>query len=59
MEEWRNVFWLSAIILIGTNLVYLKYGSGKVQPWNEKAKIQYKSTEINNENNVESILKPL
>lgn len=59
MEEWRNVFWLSAIILMSTNLVFLQFGSGDVQPWNEKAKRKYKGTEMVNESNVESILKPL
>lgn len=59
MEEWRNVFWLSAVMLISTNLVFLQFGSGKMQPWNEIPKKQYKSTEINNESNVESALKPL
>ncbi|XP_022173212.1 putative inorganic phosphate cotransporter isoform X1 [Myzus persicae] len=59
MEEWRDVFWLSAAILIATNLLFLQYGSGNVQPWNEKANRQYKSSDINNENNTTSILKPL
>ncbi|XP_025207799.1 putative inorganic phosphate cotransporter [Melanaphis sacchari] len=59
MEEWRDVFWLSAAILIATNLLFLQYGSGNVQPWNEKTNRQYKSSDINNENNTTSILKPL
>lgn len=59
MEEWRDVFWLSAAILIATNLLFLQYGSGNVQPWNEKPNCQYESSDINNENNTTSILKPL
>jgi len=59
MEEWRDVFWLSAAILIATNLLFLQYGSGNVQPWNEKPNRQYESSDINNENNTTSILKPL
>lgn len=59
MEEWRDVFWLSAAILIATNLLFLQFGSGDVQPWNEKANQQYKTTDKTNENGVESILKPL
>lgn len=59
MEEWRDVFWLSSAILIATNLVFLQYGSGNVQPWNIYTK-KYTSTEICNENNiVSSVLKPL
>lgn len=59
MEEWRDVFWLSAAILIATNLLFLQFGSGDVQPWNEIANQQYKTTDKNNENNVDSALKPL
>jgi len=59
MEEWRDVFWLSAAILIATNLLFLQYGSGNVQPWNEKPNHQYENSDINNENNTTSILKPL
>lgn len=59
MEEWRDVFWLSAAVLISTNLVFLQFGSGDVQPWNEKANEQYQTTDIANENNVASVLKPL
>lgn len=59
MEEWRDVFWLSAAILIATNLVFLQFGSGNVQPWNENAKQQYQSTEHIEETNMPSILKPL
>lgn len=57
MEEWRDVFWLSAAILIATNLLFLQYGSGDVQPWNEQ--IQFQETVPNTENNVDSMLKPL
>lgn len=59
MEEWRNVFWLSAGILIFTNLLFLQFGSGNIQPWNECAKRKNKTTDINNENIESSILKPL
>lgn len=59
MEEWRDVFWLSAAILIATNLVFLQFGSGDVQPWNERAQLNYKNSAINDENNVSPILKPL
>lgn len=57
MEEWRDVFWLSAAILIATNLLFLQYGSGDVQPWNQPN--QYQNTDVNNENTASSILKPL
>lgn len=60
MEEWRDVFWLSAAILIATNLVFLQFGSGDVQPWNEQA--QYQNTDLSDltsENNAKSTLKPM
>lgn len=60
MEEWREVFWLSAVILIFTNMVYLQFGSGNVQPWNEYARRRNQATD-NSIENIESsiILKPL
>jgi hypothetical protein len=33
--EWRIVFWLVAIMLVGTNFVYVGFGSGNQQKWNE------------------------
>lgn len=59
MEEWRDVFWLSAAILIATNLIFLQFGSGNVQPWNEIASKHYKSDDNNDENMTSTILKPL
>ncbi|XKL69543.1 hypothetical protein PGB90_007312 [Kerria lacca] len=35
--EWRNVFWISFYMLIVTNVIFLIFGSGEVQPWNEIA----------------------
>ncbi|XP_018911132.1 putative inorganic phosphate cotransporter isoform X2 [Bemisia tabaci] len=34
LEEWRTVFWLSSIVLIITNIIYVALGSGEIQPWN-------------------------
>lgn len=34
--QWRNVFGLIAIIYSACGTIYLIFGSGKVQPWNEK-----------------------
>ncbi|RZF34614.1 hypothetical protein LSTR_LSTR008639 [Laodelphax striatellus] len=35
LGEWRVVFWIMALVLIATNFVYLFFGSGELQPWNE------------------------
>lgn len=59
MEEWRDVFWLSAAILIATNLIFLKFGSGNIQPWNDITNRQYKCSDNSNENMESTILKPL
>ncbi|XP_035775354.1 putative inorganic phosphate cotransporter isoform X1 [Anopheles albimanus] len=34
LEEWRIVFWISFAIFNVTNLVYIIWASGEVQPWN-------------------------
>lgn len=33
--EWRIVFWVVAIILIGSNFFYVGFGSGNLQKWNQ------------------------
>lgn len=34
LDEWRTVFWLAFGIFHVTNLVYVVYASGDIQPWN-------------------------
>lgn len=34
LQEWKIVFWIMFVILISVNLIYLFWGSGKVQKWN-------------------------
>ncbi|XP_024084290.1 putative inorganic phosphate cotransporter isoform X2 [Cimex lectularius] len=33
--EWRKVFWISFAVVVGTNIFYVIFGSGEVQPWND------------------------
>lgn len=35
IKEWRVVFWIMVVILLSTNFVFLFYGSGDTQEWNE------------------------
>lgn len=35
MEEWKNVFLISAAIYIISGVIFIFFGSGKVQSWNE------------------------
>lgn len=35
MEEWRPVFWISAIIFFSSTILFWIFGSGEVQSWNE------------------------
>lgn len=37
LSEWQLVFWIMFVILILVNLIYLIWGSGKVQKWNDPA----------------------
>ncbi|XP_055545171.1 sialin-like [Wyeomyia smithii] len=36
IEEWRFVFWLSFWILNITNIIFVLFASGKIQPWNDQ-----------------------
>lgn len=33
--EWRLVFWVMFAVLVLSNFVFIFWGSGEVQPWNE------------------------
>lgn len=33
--EWRIVFWIMMIIMAVSSLVYVVFGSGEVQPWDD------------------------
>lgn len=35
VEEWRIVFWIAFVIFNVTNIVYIIWASGEVQPWND------------------------
>ncbi|XP_046660876.1 putative inorganic phosphate cotransporter isoform X2 [Homalodisca vitripennis] len=36
IEEWRNVFYLAAVIMVVFSIPYLFFGSGEEQPWNNE-----------------------
>lgn len=38
--QWRIVFWIAFVIFNVTNIVYIIWASGEVQPWNDGALIQ-------------------
>ncbi|XP_058451457.1 putative inorganic phosphate cotransporter [Malaya genurostris] len=35
IEEWRNVFWLAFWVLNVTNVIFIAFASGEIQPWND------------------------
>lgn len=51
IEEWRNVFYLSACVMMMFSVPYLFFGSGELQPWNNvmapkpKSSVQQKDDE--------------
>ncbi|KAL1129047.1 hypothetical protein AAG570_013579 [Ranatra chinensis] len=36
--QWRLVFWIAVVALVGTNMIYIFTGSGEVQKWNNPQK---------------------
>lgn len=38
VSQWRNIFFLSAIIYIVGNLIFVLFGTSKIQPWNDPQK---------------------
>uniref|UniRef100_A0A224XZM7 Putative inorganic phosphate cotransporter n=1 Tax=Panstrongylus lignarius TaxID=156445 RepID=A0A224XZM7_9HEMI len=39
LSEWRLVFWVMAIVIVGTNFLFVFWGSGEVQHWNDPPKM--------------------
>ncbi|XP_062551404.1 sialin-like [Armigeres subalbatus] len=35
LDEWRFVFWIAFWVLNVTNVIFIVFGSGKIQPWND------------------------
>lgn len=38
MEQWKNVFLISAAMYVVSGVIFIVFGSGKVQSWNEVKK---------------------
>ncbi|XP_034830470.1 putative inorganic phosphate cotransporter [Maniola hyperantus] len=41
LKQWRNAFWTIFVVLIGTNIIYLIWGSGEQQWWDDVDKFGY------------------
>lgn len=53
MEQWKNVFLISAAMYVVSGLIFIAFGSGKVQSWNDVKKKSEPTTESNKvDNNV-------
>lgn len=35
MLEWRLVFWITTAVVMITNVIYIMFGSARIQPWND------------------------
>lgn len=35
MEEWRIMFWISAIVFISATILFWLFGSAEIQSWND------------------------
>lgn len=40
MEEWRIMFWISAVVFISATILFWLFGSGEIQPWNDSSHIK-------------------
>ncbi|XP_030754260.1 putative inorganic phosphate cotransporter isoform X1 [Sitophilus oryzae] len=47
ITEWRIVFWISFVIFITSSIVYMFYGSGEEQWWNDSSNFDGKTKTIN------------
>lgn len=35
LTQWRLVFWIAFVVFNVTNVVYIIWASGEIQPWND------------------------
>lgn len=40
MEEWRIMFWISAVVFISATVLFWLFGSAETQPWNDSSHIK-------------------
>jgi len=40
VEEWRIMFWISAVVFISATILFWLFGSGEIQPWNDATHIK-------------------
>lgn len=46
LAEWRIVFWITFGVLFVTNVIFLLFGSGKVQKWNDRDEKSLELTKV-------------
>ena len=51
--QWKIIFIVSALLLFFTNFVFIIFGSGKLQPWNDVNKKKSPESSINESTSVE------
>jgi hypothetical protein len=56
LVQWRTVFWIAFVIFNVTNIVYVIWASGEIQPFNDGAVNKNRSTNSldNSENSTEN-----
>lgn len=55
LSEWVLVFWIAFGVFAITNMVYIFFGSGEVQPWNIQPEKTFQSGDNNINTKDESI----
>ncbi|CAG9857083.1 unnamed protein product [Phyllotreta striolata] len=45
-DQWKIIFYLTAGIYLCASLVFVVFGSGEIQPWNESEKIDKEKSEV-------------
>lgn len=46
LPEWRTVFWIIFVVSVASNIVFLVFGSGEVQYWNDPDLVKKKSQNL-------------
>lgn len=44
VEEWRIMFWISAVVFISATVLFWLFGSAEIQPWNDSSHAKVPTT---------------
>lgn len=45
LQEWHTIFWIGASVYIASGIIFIVFGTGETQPWNNAEKEEERKDE--------------